>query len=324
MPVAVFGTTSDPDKCPSGVLGCFKHEVAFNAPNEAERRAMLEITLKDSILGPDVDLKNLATQTAALVAADLVNLASRSKLMSVSRVRKALSASAAAISDRDLFLAGLAITGADLIKRSTRRARVTQSRSVLPKFRTSHGTMLVVWLRSSLTFSIPFSYPWSTLSCSVTVSRSGPVSCCTVLLVRVKRCWQKRLPHHARSTFFRSKDPSCLTCTLVNRKPTCAVFSNEPGMPNHASSSSTNSIPSPQSEVTKVTVVVSWTVSYHNFSLNSMVWQDPLKALTSLSLAPPIDLTYSTLPCSDLDDSTECSTSRYPKPTLHSSTFYKP
>lgn len=131
MPVAVFGTTSDPDKCPSGVLGCFKHEVSFNAPNEAERRAILEITLKDSILGPDVDLKNLATQTAALVAADLVNLASRSRLMSVSRVRKALSAAAAAaaVSDRDLFLAGLAITGAD-VDQALNKARSSYSESI--------------------------------------------------------------------------------------------------------------------------------------------------------------------------------------------------
>ena len=129
MPVAVFGTTSDPDKCPSGVLGCFKHEVAFNAPNEAERRAMLEITMKDSILGPDVDLKNLATQTAALVAADLVNLASRSKLMSVSRVRKALATAAAGVSDRDLFLAGLAITGAD-VEQALNKARSSYSESI--------------------------------------------------------------------------------------------------------------------------------------------------------------------------------------------------
>ncbi|EST05947.1 ATPase, AAA-type, core [Kalmanozyma brasiliensis GHG001] len=129
MPVAVFGTTSDPDKCPSGVLGCFKHEVTFNAPNEAERRAMLEITMKDSILGPDVDLKNLATQTAALVAADLVNLASRSKLMSVRRVRQALPTSAAGVSDRDLFLAGLAITGAD-VDSALNKARSSYSESI--------------------------------------------------------------------------------------------------------------------------------------------------------------------------------------------------
>lgn len=129
MPVAVFGTTSDPDKCPSGVLGCFKHEVTFNAPNEAERRAMLEIAMRDSILGPDVDLKNLATQTAALVAADLVNLASRSRLMSVSRVRKTLPVSASTISDRDLFLAGLAITGAD-VDQALNKARSSYSESI--------------------------------------------------------------------------------------------------------------------------------------------------------------------------------------------------
>ncbi len=85
--------------------------------------------MKDSILGPDVDLKNLATQTAALVAADLVNLASRSKLMSVRRVRQALPASAAAVSDRDLFLAGLAITGAD-VDEALNKARSSYSESI--------------------------------------------------------------------------------------------------------------------------------------------------------------------------------------------------
>lgn len=29
-PVAVFATTSEPEKCPTGVLGCFKHEITFN------------------------------------------------------------------------------------------------------------------------------------------------------------------------------------------------------------------------------------------------------------------------------------------------------
>ncbi|KAI3486163.1 hypothetical protein L1887_50304 [Cichorium endivia] len=129
MPVAVFGTTSDADKCPSGVLGCFKHEVSFNAPNEAERRAMLELTLADTVLGPDVDLKNLATQTAALVAADLVNLASRSRLMSVHRVRKSLPCSVAGVSERDLVLAGLAITGAD-VDSALNKARSSYSESI--------------------------------------------------------------------------------------------------------------------------------------------------------------------------------------------------
>ncbi|CCF48042.1 hypothetical protein NDA11_003913 [Ustilago hordei] len=130
MPVAVFGTASEPDKCPSGVLGYFKHEVTFGAPNEAERRAMLEITMQGSVLGPDVELKGLATQTAALVAADLVNLASRSRLASVSRVRKAPPSSASSVvSDRDLFLGGLAITGEDL-DAALNKARSSYSESI--------------------------------------------------------------------------------------------------------------------------------------------------------------------------------------------------
>lgn len=127
MPVAVFGTTSDPDKCPTGVLGCFKHEISLGAPNEAERREILEIALTDAILSPDVDVKNLATQTAALVAADLVDLVSRARYASVARVRAAMSN--LALSDRDLVLAGLALTGSDF-DQALAKARSSYSESI--------------------------------------------------------------------------------------------------------------------------------------------------------------------------------------------------
>ncbi|PWY98849.1 AAA-domain-containing protein [Testicularia cyperi] len=133
MPVAVFGTTSDPDKCPTGVLGCFKHEVAIGAPNEAERREILEIALKGTTLSPDVDVKNLATQTAALVAADLVDLLSRARFASVVRVRKALvergESSSITVTDRDLMLAGMVLTGADF-EQALAKARSSYSESI--------------------------------------------------------------------------------------------------------------------------------------------------------------------------------------------------
>lgn len=90
QPVAVFGTTSDAEKCPDGVLACFKHEVTIDAPNEAERHEILQASAKGSPLSPDANLKEVATQTAALVAADLVDLVARARLASVERVKKAL------------------------------------------------------------------------------------------------------------------------------------------------------------------------------------------------------------------------------------------
>lgn len=90
QPVAVFGTTSDAEKCPDGVLACFKHEIAIEAPNEAERAEILAAAAQGSHLSPDANLKDVATQTAALVAADLVDLVGRARLASIERVKKAL------------------------------------------------------------------------------------------------------------------------------------------------------------------------------------------------------------------------------------------
>lgn len=91
-PVAVFGTTSDADKCPNGIIACFKHEISIEAPNEAERLEILKTAVAGhgAILAPDVSLKDVATQTAALVAADLADLVARAKMASVDRVRKAM------------------------------------------------------------------------------------------------------------------------------------------------------------------------------------------------------------------------------------------
>ncbi|KAN0065525.1 peroxisomal assembly protein [Thecaphora frezii] len=129
LPVAVFGTTSDADKCPAGVLGCFKHEVAFQAPNEAERLQMLRIALNGAALSPDVDLKSLATQTAALVAADLVNLVSRAKLASVARIRKEVGEEGVSYTDADLVLSGVVLTGGDF-EQALNKARSSYSDSI--------------------------------------------------------------------------------------------------------------------------------------------------------------------------------------------------
>lgn len=59
------------------------------APNELERHEILDALLADSILAADVSLSTLATQTAALVASDLVDLVERTHLISIERAMSA-------------------------------------------------------------------------------------------------------------------------------------------------------------------------------------------------------------------------------------------
>jgi len=61
----------------------------LQAPNESERYEILDVLLADSILACDVSLSTLATQTAALVASDLVDLVERAQLISIQRVMSA-------------------------------------------------------------------------------------------------------------------------------------------------------------------------------------------------------------------------------------------
>lgn len=116
-PVAIFATTSDADKCPDGILACFKHEVVIEAPNESERAEILAAAASGSRLNPDVSLKDVATQTAALAAADLVDLVARARLASVERVKAAAhnqgEDTAAGGAPTRLGIAGVALTGAD-------------------------------------------------------------------------------------------------------------------------------------------------------------------------------------------------------------------
>ncbi|EMD34491.1 hypothetical protein CERSUDRAFT_97749 [Gelatoporia subvermispora B] len=107
-PVFVIGTTSNAEKVPPRIMSCFKHEIAFEAPGEAERHEILRSLLSESVLAPDVSLKEIAVQTAALVAADLVDLVSRARAASFDRA-----AHISGYSEKDLFAAGLPLTAAD-------------------------------------------------------------------------------------------------------------------------------------------------------------------------------------------------------------------
>ncbi|AFR96905.2 peroxin-6 [Cryptococcus neoformans C23] len=70
-PVIVIGTTADADAVPSEVLACFKQEIELKAPNEDERLAIMKYKLEGYEVAPDVDVRALARQTAALNAGDI-------------------------------------------------------------------------------------------------------------------------------------------------------------------------------------------------------------------------------------------------------------
>ncbi|KAI0831786.1 AAA-domain-containing protein [Trametes gibbosa] len=120
FPVLLFGTTDSHDRVPPKVLSCFKHE----SPGEVERHDVLLSILSNSTLAPDVSVKDLAVQTAALVAADLVDLVSRAKAAAVQR-----SLSASNTNVYDVFSSGIPITAADFDS-ALGKARASYSESI--------------------------------------------------------------------------------------------------------------------------------------------------------------------------------------------------
>ncbi|GAA5888470.1 hypothetical protein JCM6882_008631 [Rhodosporidiobolus microsporus] len=95
FPVVVVATTTDVEKVPTGVLGLFKEEIGIEAPAEPERLAILRSLTTQDLLAPDVSLRSLAVQTAALVANDLVDLVRRARAAAAERVLELTSASSA-------------------------------------------------------------------------------------------------------------------------------------------------------------------------------------------------------------------------------------
>ncbi|KAF9319822.1 peroxisomal assembly protein [Podila horticola] len=129
-PVTVIATTGDIDKVPTSVLGCFLHEIGFDAPNEAQRLAILQNLTSTTPLGPDVSLKSLATQTAALVAKDLVDLAGRAGLVAIDRVEKSIEEwNKSKVTPQSLVYAGVTVTAADF-DNALNKARASYSDSI--------------------------------------------------------------------------------------------------------------------------------------------------------------------------------------------------
>ncbi|KAI0668555.1 AAA-domain-containing protein [Trametes maxima] len=123
FPVLLFGTTDSHERVPPKILSCFKHEILFEAPGESERNDILLSILATSALAPDVSIKDLAVQTAALVAADLVDLVARAKSAAVQR---SLDGSSNVC---DVFSSGVPLTAADF-ESALGKARASYSESI--------------------------------------------------------------------------------------------------------------------------------------------------------------------------------------------------
>ncbi|GAA6007485.1 hypothetical protein JCM11491_004179 [Sporobolomyces phaffii] len=137
QPVIVLGTTTDIDKLPTGVIGLFKEELSIEAPGEPERLAILQHLTRSEHLAPDVALRSLAVQTAALVANDLVDLVRRAKTAAAERVVALLATSSSPTDTTttqyptlsDLVAAGVSLTSDDFSK-ALDAARSSYSESI--------------------------------------------------------------------------------------------------------------------------------------------------------------------------------------------------
>ncbi|KAF9140740.1 peroxisomal assembly protein [Mortierella sp. GBA39] len=118
-PVTVIATTGDIDKVPTSVLGCFLHEIGFDAPDEAQRLAILKNLTTSTPLGPDVSLKS-----------DLVDLTGRAGLVAIDRVEKSIEEwNEGAVAAQSLVNAGVTVTAADY-DTALNKARASYSDSI--------------------------------------------------------------------------------------------------------------------------------------------------------------------------------------------------
>lgn len=122
-PLVIVGTTSDPDKIPISVLGCFKEEISIEAPGEAERLSMLQTIFGGATISPDVSFRAIAVQTAALVARDLVDLATRTWMSATERLTEA------GLDLEDCRAAGISLLSADF-NRALDASRSSYSESI--------------------------------------------------------------------------------------------------------------------------------------------------------------------------------------------------
>lgn len=81
--IFVIATASDTSKVPAVLLSCFTNELVLKAPTEAERSSIIHHCMSDVKLASDVSVASFATQTAALVALDIVDFLAQAEVIAV-------------------------------------------------------------------------------------------------------------------------------------------------------------------------------------------------------------------------------------------------
>ncbi|KAI7871610.1 P-loop containing nucleoside triphosphate hydrolase protein [Spinellus fusiger] len=113
-PVMVVATSSDVEALPTSILACFRHEVVMEAPDEKTRLRILNSLTHHCPMAPDISLKSIATQTAALVAKDLVDLVARTGVLALQRIYASIhTQDIKDITSQDIKAAGITLTAAD-------------------------------------------------------------------------------------------------------------------------------------------------------------------------------------------------------------------
>ena len=104
----LVGTAEDSERLPAELLALFNQTLRIDPPGEPERREILDAALARFPVAADVDAKHLAVQTAALVAADLVDVVERARRRAIARL--------GAWAERDIALAQPVLVQRDLVE----------------------------------------------------------------------------------------------------------------------------------------------------------------------------------------------------------------
>ncbi|WFD36173.1 peroxisomal assembly protein [Malassezia cuniculi] len=128
-PLVLVGTAEDAEKLPPALLTLFNQTLRIDPPGESERREILDSALRRFPTAADVDAKGLAVQTAALVAADLVDIVERARLGALQRLSQRLQLGSDAWSERDVAAARPVLVQSDLMD-ALGHVRSTYSESI--------------------------------------------------------------------------------------------------------------------------------------------------------------------------------------------------
>lgn len=81
--IFVIATASDTSKVPAILLSRFTNEFVLKAPTEAERSSIIYHCITDAKMASDVSVASCATQTAALVAIDIVDFLTQAEVIAI-------------------------------------------------------------------------------------------------------------------------------------------------------------------------------------------------------------------------------------------------